>query len=575
MFIADLRKDFYQQLIGKRILVLVNYDLDAICASKILQALFRCDNVIYSIVPIMGLAAMRRAYSEHRGDIRYVLLVNCGGCIDIVDVLQPDQDVVFFICDSHRPYDVCNVYSDGQVRILGEMNRNENIPAFEDIFQDSDNESGDEDEEDDDDAGYNEDGGGSDSDGGGGGAPKPANNRIQRIEQRLLRRRERKAWQERRLTLMFEYAQYAYYGSSSALSIFELAWRMSKDSLDLLWWAIVGVTEQKLLGKVESASYTLLIEKLQSHVSRLTNKASDQAIQTSVKIVFESDLQLALFRHWSVLDSLRYSYYPACRLKLWTHKGDKQMNELLVDMGLPLVQAKQTFNAMDLVLRREFYEKIEKFAEKYNMPDVTYASFVLQYGYRNKYSAADYVYSMLAILESVRQDRLPEACFLQSMDALSRGKKAILDEGIDLCKTLLTTIFKQVQTCLEMHQIRSAGPFLYLVLQEEVSFFSCPYGLLLLARFLLRAHVAVSRNRRAQELPLIAVAPIDLARGISLLAGVPPVCEDSRHFFAKAFEEAGNRSGAVISQDFFETAVIQIKQSDCTKFLDALTVMLS
>ncbi|XP_041782502.1 cell division control protein 45 homolog [Anopheles merus] len=574
MFIADLRKDFYQQLIGKRILVLVNYDLDAICASKILQALFRCDNVIYSIVPIMGLAAMRRAYSEHRGDIRYVLLVNCGGCIDIVDVLQPDQDVVFFICDSHRPYDVCNVYSDGQVRILGEMNRNENIPAFEDIFQDSDNESGDEDEEDDDDAGYNEDGGGSDSD-GGGGAPKPANNRIQRIEQRLLRRREHKAWQERRLTLMFEYAQYAYYGSSSALSIFELAWRMSKDSLDLLWWAIVGVTEQKLLGKVESASYTLLIEKLQSHVSRLTNKASDQAIQTSVKIVFESDLQLALFRHWSVLDSLRYSYYPACRLKLWTHKGDKQMNELLVDMGLPLVQAKQTFNAMDLVLRREFYEKIEKFAEKYNMPDVTYASFVLQYGYRNKYSAADYVYSMLAILESVRQDRLPEACFLQSMDALSRGKKAILDEGIDLCKTLLTTIFKQVQTCLEMHQIRSAGPFLYLVLQEEVSFFSCPYGLLLLARFLLRAHVAVSRNRRAQELPLIAVAPIDLARGISLLAGVPPVCEDSRHFFAKAFEEAGNRSGAVISQDFFETAVIQIKQSDCTKFLDALTVMLS
>ena len=462
-----------------------------------------------------------------------------------------------------------------QVRILGEMNRNENIPAFEDIFQDSDNESGDEDEEDDDDAGYNEDGGGNDSDGGGGGAPKPANNRIQRIEQRLLRRRERKAWQERRLTLMFEYAQYAYYGSSSALSIFELAWRMSKDSLDLLWWAIVGVTEQKLLGKVESASYTLLIEKLQSHVSRLTNKASDQAIQTSVKIVFESDLQLALFRHWSVLDSLRYSYYPACRLKLWTHKGDKQMNELLVDMGLPLVQAKQTFNAMDLVLRREFYEKIEKFAEKYNMPDVTYASFVLQYGYRNKYSAADYVYSMLAILESVRQDRLPEACFLQSMDALSRGKKAILDEGIDLCKTLLTTIFKQVQTCLEMHQIRSAGPFLYLVLQEEVSFFSCPYGLLLLARFLLRAHVAVSRNRRAQELPLIAVAPIDLARGISLLAGVPPVCEDSRHFFAKAFEEAGNRSGAVISQDFFETAVIQIKQSDCTKFLDALTVMLS
>uniref|UniRef100_A0A182N2P9 Uncharacterized protein n=1 Tax=Anopheles dirus TaxID=7168 RepID=A0A182N2P9_9DIPT len=567
MFIADLRKEFYQQLIGKRLLVLVNYDLDAICASKILQTLFHCENVLYSIVPIMGIGGMRRAFAEHKGDVRYVLLVNCGGCIDVVDVLQPAQDVVFFVCDSHRPYDVCNVYSDGQVRILGEMNRNENIPPFEDIFQNSEDEaSGDED------GGYDD---GSDDE-SSEGTPAEGKNRIQSIEKRLLRRRERKAWHAQRLKLMFEYTQYAYYGPSSAFTIFELAWRLSKDSLDLLWWAIVGVTEQKLLGKVESASYTLLIDKIQSHVSRLTNKASDQqTIQTSMKIVFESDLQLALFRHWSVLDSLRYSHYPACRLKLWTYKGEKQMNELLVDMGLPLVQAKQTYNAMDLVLRKEFYEKIEKFAEKYNMPEVTYASFVLQYGYRNRYSAADYVYSLLATLESVRPDRLPEACFLAALDALSRNRKPILDEGIELCKTLHTTVFKQVQSCLELHQIRSAGPFLYLVLQEEVSYFSCPYGLLLLARFLLRAHVAVSRNRRAQELPLIAVAPIDLQSGISLLAGVPPVCEDSRHFFAKAFEEAGNRSGAVISQDFFETAVMQIKQSDCTKFLDALTVMLS
>ncbi|XP_058054504.1 cell division control protein 45 homolog [Anopheles bellator] len=564
MFIADLRRDFYQQLLGKRILVLVNYDLDAICASKILQALFRCDNVLYSIVPIMGISGMKRAFNQHKEAVRYVLLVNCGGSIDIVDVLQPEQDVVFFICDSHRPYDVCNVYSDGQVRILGEMNKNENIPAFEDIFQDSDNES-DEDEQDHD-GGSNE----SDEESGGG-----SNLRVQRIEKRLVRRRERKAWQERRITLMFEYAQYAYYAQSSALGVFELAWGMSKDSLDLLWWAIVGVTEQKLLGKVESSTYTLLVERIQSHVSRLTNKASDRAIQTSVKIAFESDLQLALFRHWSVLDSLRYSYYPACRLKLWTYKGEKTMHELLVDMGLPLVQAKQTFSAMDLVLRKEFYEKMEQYAEKYNLPDVTYASFVLQYGYRNRYSAADYVYSMLAILESVRKDRLPEACFLESMDALSRSKKPILDEGIEMCKTLLTATFKQVQSSLEQHQIRSAGAFLYFVLQEEVPFFSCPYGLLILARFLLRAHVAVSRNRRAQELPLIAVAPIDLQQGISLLAGIPPVCEDSRHFFAKAFEEAGNRSGAVISADFFETSVIQIQHSDCTKFLDALTVMLS
>ncbi|EDS32436.1 conserved hypothetical protein [Culex quinquefasciatus] len=116
MFVEDLRTQFYQRLIGKRILVIVNYDIDAICASKILQALFKYDNMLYSIVPIMGIMGMVRAFNENKDDVKFVLLVNCGGCIDLVDLLQPEPDVVFFVCDSHRPYDICNVYSDQQVR---------------------------------------------------------------------------------------------------------------------------------------------------------------------------------------------------------------------------------------------------------------------------------------------------------------------------------------------------------------------------------------------------------------------------------------------------------------------------
>ncbi|XP_055532637.1 cell division control protein 45 homolog [Wyeomyia smithii] len=560
MFVEDLRAEFYQRLIGKRILVIVNYDIDGICASKILQALFKYDNMLYSIVPIMGISGVVRAYNEHKEDVKLVLLINCGGCLDIVDVLQPEEDVVFFICDSHRPYHICNIYSDSQVRILGEMKTEEGIPEFDDIFQDSESESDDEDQ--------------SNSDEEEEGGERREQNRIQKLEQHLLKRRQRREWEEKRNKIMFDYTQFSYYSSSSALMIFELAWHLSKDSIDLLWWAIVGLTEQLLLGKIESSTYTLATDRVQSHVSRLTNKASDQTIQTSVKINFEHDLHLALYRHWSILDSLKYSIYPACKLKLWTYKGEKVMHELLVDMGLPLVQAKQTFNAMDLILRKEFYDKMEKFSDKYGLTDIVYGSFILQYGYRNKYSAADYAYSMLAILESVRADRTPESCFLKSMDALSRSNKEILDEGIEMGKALLSAIFKQVQSSLEMHAVYSAGPFLYFILQEEIPYFSCPYGLLMLARFLQRGHVAVSRNRRAPELPLIAVAPIDLARGFSLLVGTPPVCEDNKNFFGKAFEQAAKKSGAVISQDFFETSVIQIRHSDCTKFMDALTVLL-
>lgn len=102
----------------QRVLLLVHYDVDAICSCKILQELFKCDNISYTLVPVGGIADLKTAYEENNEEIKYVVLVNCGGTIDIVDILQPDEDVVFFILDAHKPTDVCNVYSDGQVKYI-------------------------------------------------------------------------------------------------------------------------------------------------------------------------------------------------------------------------------------------------------------------------------------------------------------------------------------------------------------------------------------------------------------------------------------------------------------------------
>lgn len=46
---------------------------------------------------------------------KYHVLINCGANLDLLEALQPDEDAVFFICDSHRPVDVINVYNDTQV----------------------------------------------------------------------------------------------------------------------------------------------------------------------------------------------------------------------------------------------------------------------------------------------------------------------------------------------------------------------------------------------------------------------------------------------------------------------------
>lgn len=115
--------------------------------------------------------------------------------------------------------------------------------------------------------------------------------------------------------------------------MFDLAWKLNKDDKDLLWYAIVALTEQMLFFKIDNTQYVLEIGNLQAHTTRLQNRSSDTDDFTSVKIGFQKDLRLTLYRHWSVQASLKYSMFTACKLKLWLFTGDKKLHELLADMG--------------------------------------------------------------------------------------------------------------------------------------------------------------------------------------------------------------------------------------------------
>ena len=124
-----------------------------------------------------------------------------------------------------------------------------------------------------------------------------------------------------------------YFWSQSALLFFDLAWQLNRDNKDLLWLAIVSLTEQVIFAKIDETTYVLEVGVLQQHVTRLQNRTSDTDTPTSLKISFENDLRLCLYRHWSVESSLKYSMYTACNMRLWSLKGDKKLQELLADMG--------------------------------------------------------------------------------------------------------------------------------------------------------------------------------------------------------------------------------------------------
>lgn len=73
--------------------------------------------------------------------------------------------------------------------------------------------------------------------------------------------------------------------------VFEMAWSMSKDNLDMAWWAIIGSTELSILSKVESRITVLEEGSLQAHVSRLTHRqgADIDKQQSIVKVTYDKE----------------------------------------------------------------------------------------------------------------------------------------------------------------------------------------------------------------------------------------------------------------------------------------------
>ncbi|XP_060533412.1 cell division control protein 45 homolog [Cylas formicarius] len=562
MYIEDLKTDFYEFLSGKRILLVVHYDIDSICACKILQSLLKYKHIVYTLSVVQGISDLKQAYTEHCEDVKFFVLINCGGTIDIIEELEANDDVVFFILDSHRPIDLCNIYSNGQVRLLHTSEEDALVPDFNDIFrEESEAES-------------------EDADDNGSGDEESRTAKRRRLdEQAIMKRREKRLWEENRNKLLFDYSQFTYYARASAILMFELAWKLSKDDKDLLWLAIVALTEQLLLGKIESTQYTLELGNLQAHCTRLHNRANDADVQTSLKIHFEKDLKLMLYRHWTVESSIKFSTFTAVRMKLWTLRGDKKIHELLADMGLPLVQSRQAFKSMDLQLRKEFHTSLEKQSVKYDLQDIEFVSFILQYGYRNKYCASDIVYALLAILEASPREKKCGELFNQALDCLSRTKTEVITNAIERAKIVIKTLFKTVQGAVDMKQIIMAGPFVYYIIQEgclDWYMLSHPHILLLLAQFILQAYVCMSRNRKASTLPLIVSAPRDLENNTCILVGIPPLCENSpKNFFGKAFEQAAERMNCEASCDFFDTSYFEIHAKDRTRFFDALAALLN
>lgn len=275
VFIKDAKREFLDQINNKRVLVFVHLDVDALCSWKILQHLLHCEHILYTVLPIARRQDLEELYAAHGEVSKNIILINCGATLDLIDLLQPPEDSVFYIIDSLRPLEVRNVYNGIQIKIICLQNElgieQKSVPEFEDIFDEDEEEDKDEDEEGDEDDEEDDTEIRSDEDEAEMAERLRARkkNKRRRFDPDYLEKmQKRRDWEAKRSKILFEYYKYTYHRCASSLVLFDLAWKSAKDNNDLLWWSIIGVSEQLVNAKIDRDLYTRYVVELNSHVLR-------------------------------------------------------------------------------------------------------------------------------------------------------------------------------------------------------------------------------------------------------------------------------------------------------------------
>lgn len=75
---------------------------------------------------------------------------------------------------------------------------------------------------------------------------------------------------------------------------------------------------------------------------------------------------------------------------------------------------------MDIELRNDLRSIFQNKVEKYDLEDLIEYSFNSQYGFRPKNSASDFVFALLALLDSSEKDKDPHDAFHDALECLSR-----------------------------------------------------------------------------------------------------------------------------------------------------------
>lgn len=383
--------------------------------------------------------------------------------------------------------------------------------------------------------------------------------------------------------------------------MYDLAAQLSKDSNDLLWYSILGMTDQHVQERVDAGNYALQLlashEQVEKHNQPddenddennppANREETDSLVHVARRgaISYANEFRFMLLRHWTLYDSMYHSQYVATRLGIWTEQGRTKLKKFLTMMGLPLKDCKQNYCFMGDTHKQMLEQKVEEFKHRFNLNDIKFGSFYKQHGSNFEISAADMVYALSALLEQgpdptdddadVDDDdeQLWERNFYRAYDALASDNVVLLREGIDRSIKLQKAIVEQGIGMIKKKVLISSGPFRYAVLEESphLDMFNKPLGLQKLALFLVDSLLETIRK---SVKPFVISAYCE-KKGTYLVVGVPAPGSSSmgtrKNTFGGAFRKAAETTGARIKHDGFESSIMEVQKDDLKDFMEYL-----
>ncbi|OMJ17218.1 Cell division control protein 45-like protein [Smittium culicis] len=198
--------------------------------------------------------------------LRTIVFINCGATIDIQDSIKMHDKLTAIVIDSHRPYNLYNIFW------------NEQFGSNDSSDQDSQDDATDYD---------------SDDSLNSINSSKPRKKSKLDNDQQLdaadafIKSQNRKAKirakrENSRKEIAAYYSQGSYYGQSSAICSFQISENLGRpNSIDVVWWAIVGVTSQIVLDQIDTEGYLLIVNSIKGVVSQLSSSNDHLYLENS------------------------------------------------------------------------------------------------------------------------------------------------------------------------------------------------------------------------------------------------------------------------------------------------------